>query len=56
MEQIAKAKAVCADCPVVRACLEWALESNQQDGIWGGTDEGERRRLRRTLQRRRMQR
>ncbi|MGH8902406.1 MAG: WhiB family transcriptional regulator [Egibacteraceae bacterium] len=53
LEQIARAKAVCASCPVIRECLEWALDNNEQDGIWGGTDEDKRRRLRRALQRHR---
>ncbi len=29
------------------ACLAFALETDQEDGIWGGKDETERRRLRR---------
>jgi WhiB family transcriptional regulator, redox-sensing transcriptional regulator len=41
---IAAAKAVCADCPVRDACLESALINNEQ-GIWGATDERERRRI-----------
>jgi len=47
LEQILAAKAVCRTCPVRSQCLEFALESNQEAGIWGGTDEDERRRLRR---------
>lgn len=39
----AKAKAVCAGCPVRRACLAWALDTGQSHGIWGGTNEDERR-------------
>ena len=45
--QIANAKAVCAQCPVSTACLEFALTTNQDSGIWGGTSEEERRKLRR---------
>lgn len=41
------AKAVCAGCPVRDACLEWALASRQEDGVWGGLTDNERRRLRR---------
>lgn len=44
---IAKAKAVCATCPVADECLTWAIESNQVDGIWGGHTAKERRALRR---------
>jgi WhiB family redox-sensing transcriptional regulator len=45
--QIANAKAVCAQCPVSHQCLEFALSTNQDSGIWGGTSEEERRKLRR---------
>lgn len=44
---VEKAKAVCAACPVAEACLEYALETNQVSGIWGGTTEEERKSLRR---------
>jgi WhiB family transcriptional regulator, redox-sensing transcriptional regulator len=47
VEQIEAAKAVCDQCPVKEACLQFALETNQDSGIWGGTSEEERRRLRR---------
>ena len=47
VDQIEAAKAVCAACPVQSACLQFALESNQEAGIWGGKDEEERRKLRR---------
>lgn len=49
-EDVAAAKAVCATCPVREACLEFALVTRQGDGIWGGLDETERRRLRRRRQ------
>lgn len=42
------ARAVCESCGVRAACLQFALETNQEAGIWGGTSEEERRRLRRT--------
>ena len=45
--QIAAAKAVCARCPVHGACLEFAVVTNQEYGVWGGTSEEERRALRR---------
>ncbi|MHB1928125.1 MAG: WhiB family transcriptional regulator [Acidimicrobiales bacterium] len=41
------AKRVCARCPVAGPCLEFALETNQEYGVWGGTTEEERRCLRR---------
>jgi WhiB family transcriptional regulator, redox-sensing transcriptional regulator len=45
--QIARAKEVCMQCPVRGDCLQYALETNQDSGIWGGTSEDERRILRR---------
>ena len=45
--QIAKAKEVCGECPVSTECLEYALETNQDSGIWGGLDEEQRRAIRR---------
>jgi len=47
-EQISAAKAVCRRCPVRESCLLFAFETNQRDGVWGGTDEDERRKLRRS--------
>ncbi len=34
-------------CPVRDECLEWALDTAQTLGVWGGTSENERRALRR---------
>ncbi|CAM5507184.1 hypothetical protein GCM10010390_65200 [Streptomyces mordarskii] len=45
--QAEDAKAVCARCPVRRQCLEWATETVQDSGVWGGLTEQERRLLRR---------
>ncbi|HEY1331611.1 MAG TPA: WhiB family transcriptional regulator [Actinomycetota bacterium] len=33
---------VCEGCPVRRPCLEYALATGEQYGIWGGTTEPER--------------
>ena len=49
LTQIARAKEVCSECPVSTACLEFALETNQDSGIWGGTSEEERRVMRRAM-------
>lgn len=40
---VAPAKRVCAACPVRAACLEYALETRQEFGVWGGTTERQRR-------------
>ncbi|MGH8905660.1 MAG: WhiB family transcriptional regulator [Egibacteraceae bacterium] len=53
IEQTERAKAVCARCPVAAQCLEWALNTGQDAGVWGGMSEDERRALRRGRQRRR---
>ena len=45
--QIDNAKVVCHGCDAQAACLEFALATNQDSGIWGGTSEEERRKLRR---------
>lgn len=44
---VTAAKALCAGCPVAGECLTWAIETNQDDGIWGGHTPGERRSVRR---------
>jgi WhiB family redox-sensing transcriptional regulator len=51
IDQIEAAKAVCAACPSRVPCLEFALATNQESGIWGGASEDERRALRRRRQR-----
>lgn len=45
--QAEEAKKVCAGCPVRARCLEWATETGQDSGVWGGLSEQERRLLRR---------
>ena len=47
VDQIETAKGICAGCPVRQECLEFAITSNQEFGVWGGTSEDERRVLRR---------
>ncbi|MBS1847057.1 MAG: WhiB family transcriptional regulator [Actinobacteria bacterium] len=41
----AKAKDICATCPVRRDCLDYALMIREPHGIWGGLNEAERREL-----------
>ncbi|MFJ9472470.1 WhiB family transcriptional regulator [Streptomyces caniferus] len=45
--QIAEAKAVCRRCVLMESCLQGALDRNERHGVWGGTDEDERRALKR---------
>ncbi|HEV2768346.1 MAG TPA: WhiB family transcriptional regulator [Acidimicrobiales bacterium] len=46
VSQIEAAKAVCRTCPVQFQCLEFALDTNQDAGVWGAASEEERRALR----------
>ena len=41
-EEADTAKAFCAACGVRRQCLQYALATGQQHGVWGGTSEQER--------------
>jgi WhiB family redox-sensing transcriptional regulator len=52
VSQVAKAKRICDCCPVARQCLEYALQTGQPFGVWGGTTENERRVIRRSRRRR----
>lgn len=56
VDQIAEAKKVCARCEVREPCLEYAISSNQDAGVWGGLSEDERRSLKRKRQRQRRRR
>lgn len=52
--QIEEAKAVCnGRCPVVEECLQWALNTGQDSGVWGGLSEDERRAMKRRAARNR---
>jgi WhiB family redox-sensing transcriptional regulator len=52
--QIEQAKIVCGRCPVEQSCLDWALRSGQDSGVWGGLSEDERRALKRRQSRTRV--
>lgn len=47
LDQIAAAKSVCTQCAARSECLDFALDSNQDSGVWGGLSEEERRQIRR---------
>ncbi|WP_308014158.1 WhiB family transcriptional regulator [Streptantibioticus parmotrematis] len=49
--QIDEAKAVCRRCPVMERCLQWALDTGETSGVWGGLAEAERRSMRRRASR-----
>jgi WhiB family redox-sensing transcriptional regulator len=41
----ARAKSICATCPVRRPCLDYAIRIREPHGIWGGLNEVERKQL-----------
>ena len=43
----AHAKSICGRCAVKEPCLEFAMETNQKYGIWGGLTDKERASLKR---------
>ena len=47
LDQIEAAKIVCTTCPCQDECLQFALDTNQDAGVWGGLGEEERRVIRR---------
>jgi WhiB family redox-sensing transcriptional regulator len=47
LDQIEQAKVVCRTCSVRERCLEWALSTGQDTGVWGGLSEEERKQLQR---------
>ena len=54
-ERARVAKGICAQCPVIEKCREYALYAREPYGIWGGLTEEDREAIysnnRRTLQR-----
>lgn len=48
-ENIKEAKLVCADCPVRRPCLEYAVAEKMKFGVWGGFSYAMRRKLSRRM-------
>jgi WhiB family redox-sensing transcriptional regulator len=51
VEGVADAKSICAVCPVANQCLEFAIRTRQDDGVWGGATPEERRSIRRRRRR-----
>lgn len=43
--KVAKAKAICASCPVASKCLDFALSEDVEFGIFGGLTPSERKEL-----------
>jgi WhiB family redox-sensing transcriptional regulator len=47
----AVAKRICATCPVLEPCLDYALTTREPHGVWGGLNETERRAILKRRQR-----
>jgi len=43
VDYTSEAKQICAQCPVRRQCLQYALDNEERFGVWGGSDETSRR-------------
>lgn len=44
--EISAARRICSACPVKRECLQWALGTGEDFGVWGGTSGRQRARMR----------
>lgn len=51
LAHVEQVKGICRSCPVIESCLSWALDTQQQFGIWGGMTAKERTSLKRSLAR-----
>jgi len=51
LAQAAEALQICRGCPARHACLEWAIQTGADFGIWGGLSEDERRAIQRRRRR-----
>lgn len=46
-----EAKRTCRRCPVMETCAQWAIETREDSGVWGGLSEHDRASIRRRRQR-----
>jgi WhiB family transcriptional regulator, redox-sensing transcriptional regulator len=51
-KQVSRALRLCQGCTVRQHCLDFAMQSGEKEGIWGGTTPEERIRARRARNRR----
>lgn len=45
--QVNAARRVCAACPVRQQCADWAIETGERNGVWGGMSQQQLRQKRR---------
>lgn len=50
-EDVERAKALCGRCPIAHHCVQFAISHDEWHGVWGGTDESERRAMIRSRRR-----
>ena len=43
---VRQAKAICGRCEIRLECADWAIQTNERHGVWGGLSEWDRRQLR----------
>lgn len=41
-QRVQEAKEICKKCPVIKQCLNYALEAPMEWGVWGGLSSSER--------------
>ena len=51
-KQVSRALRLCQECTVRQHCLDFAMQTGEKEGIWGGTTPEERIRARRARNRR----
>lgn len=51
-ERVAPARRICADCPVKKPCLDFAMRTRPEFGVWAGYTANELLGLRRAARRR----
>jgi len=44
VDEVARARRICNNCPVQMNCLEFAIVNREEFGIWGGSTAGQRKR------------
>lgn len=48
-QSVVPAVAICETCPVQNQCLDWALRNHEVYGVWGGTSQRQRARIKKRV-------